>query len=247
MQSIVCVHSAHIMTLVKHGVGSIILWGCVSKAETGTLVWVNGQICCKKWGSGSPSNRSCSATSFMTPSLCCCSEPGMISVVFVDDVLTDLYCLFFFLLHSADCKNNTIAEEQKQLAWLVMETLTVLLQGSNTTNTNAGKHAHTLQAHMPAVWFHWVIQGMSTRGTEDVLISPEPLGHKELPNSSLVGCKQLQEKHLLTCSRLDIYLVKTSRICIKMQESSGGGQCLGQTEGLIWITVRIHPSNRPSI
>ncbi|PWA17023.1 hypothetical protein CCH79_00013243 [Gambusia affinis] len=37
----------------------------------------------------------------------------------------------------ADCKNNPIAEEQKQLAWLVMETLTVLLQGSNTTNTNA--------------------------------------------------------------------------------------------------------------
>ncbi|KAM6959381.1 WD repeat and FYVE domain-containing protein 3 [Aplochiton taeniatus] len=34
-----------------------------------------------------------------------------------------------------DCKNNTAAEEQKQLAWLVMETLTVLLQGSNT---NAG-------------------------------------------------------------------------------------------------------------
>uniref|UniRef100_A0A3P9L505 WD repeat and FYVE domain containing 3 n=1 Tax=Oryzias latipes TaxID=8090 RepID=A0A3P9L505_ORYLA len=37
----------------------------------------------------------------------------------------------------ADCKNNTVAEEQKQLAWLVMETLTVLLHGSNTTNTNA--------------------------------------------------------------------------------------------------------------
>ncbi|XP_014865507.1 PREDICTED: WD repeat and FYVE domain-containing protein 3, partial [Poecilia mexicana] len=37
----------------------------------------------------------------------------------------------------ADCKNNPIAEEQKQLAWLVMETLTVLLQGSNSTNTNA--------------------------------------------------------------------------------------------------------------
>ncbi|KAK1892234.1 WD repeat and FYVE domain containing protein 3, partial [Dissostichus eleginoides] len=37
----------------------------------------------------------------------------------------------------ADCKNNAVAEEQKQLAWLVMETLTVLLQGSNTTNTNA--------------------------------------------------------------------------------------------------------------
>ncbi|KAI4821287.1 hypothetical protein KUCAC02_029225, partial [Chaenocephalus aceratus] len=36
-----------------------------------------------------------------------------------------------------DCKNNAVAEEQKQLAWLVMETLTVLLQGSNTTNTNA--------------------------------------------------------------------------------------------------------------
>ncbi|KAM9447222.1 WD repeat and FYVE domain-containing protein 3 isoform 4-T5 [Clarias gariepinus] len=33
-----------------------------------------------------------------------------------------------------DSKNN-VAEEQKQLAWLVMETLTVLLQGSNT---NAG-------------------------------------------------------------------------------------------------------------
>lgn len=37
----------------------------------------------------------------------------------------------------ADCKNNTAAEEQKQLALLVMETLTVLLQGFN--NTNAGK------------------------------------------------------------------------------------------------------------
>ncbi|XP_045551374.1 WD repeat and FYVE domain-containing protein 3 isoform X1 [Salmo salar] len=34
-----------------------------------------------------------------------------------------------------DCKNSSVAEEQKQLAWLVMETLTVLLQGSNT---NAG-------------------------------------------------------------------------------------------------------------
>ncbi|KAJ8383375.1 hypothetical protein AAFF_G00221650 [Aldrovandia affinis] len=32
-------------------------------------------------------------------------------------------------------KNNCVAEEQKQLAWLVMETLTILLQGSNT---NAG-------------------------------------------------------------------------------------------------------------
>lgn len=30
------------------------------------------------------------------------------------------------------------------MAWLVMETLTVLLQGSNTTNTNAGKHTRTL-------------------------------------------------------------------------------------------------------
>uniref|UniRef100_H2MQV2 WD repeat and FYVE domain containing 3 n=1 Tax=Oryzias latipes TaxID=8090 RepID=H2MQV2_ORYLA len=43
----------------------------------------------------------------------------------------------FLSFCSADCKNNTVAEEQKQLAWLVMETLTVLLQGSNTTNTNA--------------------------------------------------------------------------------------------------------------
>ncbi|XP_066568174.1 WD repeat and FYVE domain-containing protein 3 isoform X2 [Amia ocellicauda] len=34
-----------------------------------------------------------------------------------------------------DSKNNSLMEEQKQLAWLVMETLTVLLQGSNT---NAG-------------------------------------------------------------------------------------------------------------
>uniref|UniRef100_H3DD36 WD repeat and FYVE domain containing 3 n=1 Tax=Tetraodon nigroviridis TaxID=99883 RepID=H3DD36_TETNG len=34
----------------------------------------------------------------------------------------------------ADCKNNTAAEEQKQLALLVMETLTVLLQGFNNTN-----------------------------------------------------------------------------------------------------------------
>ncbi|KAJ8286942.1 hypothetical protein GJAV_G00045160 [Gymnothorax javanicus] len=34
-----------------------------------------------------------------------------------------------------ESKNNNVAEEQKQLAWLVMETLTVLLQGSNT---NAG-------------------------------------------------------------------------------------------------------------
>lgn len=41
----------------------------------------------------------------------------------------------------ADCRNNTAAEEQKQLAWLVMETLTVLLQGSS--NTNAGIHALT--------------------------------------------------------------------------------------------------------
>ncbi|XP_077377164.1 WD repeat and FYVE domain-containing protein 3 isoform X1 [Festucalex cinctus] len=37
----------------------------------------------------------------------------------------------------AEYKNNTVAEEQKQLAWLVMETLTVLLQGSHTMNTNA--------------------------------------------------------------------------------------------------------------
>ncbi|XP_054630463.1 WD repeat and FYVE domain-containing protein 3 isoform X3 [Dunckerocampus dactyliophorus] len=37
----------------------------------------------------------------------------------------------------AECKNNSVAEEQKQLAWLVMETLTVLLQGSHTMNTNA--------------------------------------------------------------------------------------------------------------
>lgn len=52
--------------------------------------------------------------------------------------------MFVFYSSSADCKNNTVAEEQKQLAWLVMETLTVLLQGSN--NTNAGKkqtHTHT--------------------------------------------------------------------------------------------------------
>ncbi|XP_015220356.1 WD repeat and FYVE domain-containing protein 3 isoform X2 [Lepisosteus oculatus] len=34
-----------------------------------------------------------------------------------------------------DSKNNSLMEDQKQLAWLVMETLTVLLQGSNT---NAG-------------------------------------------------------------------------------------------------------------
>lgn len=47
---------------------------------------------------------------------------------------------FLFLLPSsaADCKNSTAAEEQKQLALLVMETLTVLLQGFN--NTNAGKN-----------------------------------------------------------------------------------------------------------
>ncbi|XP_024909182.1 WD repeat and FYVE domain-containing protein 3 isoform X1 [Cynoglossus semilaevis] len=37
----------------------------------------------------------------------------------------------------AECKNNCVAEEQKQLAWLVMETLTVLLQGSNNSSTNA--------------------------------------------------------------------------------------------------------------
>lgn len=43
----------------------------------------------------------------------------------------------------ADCKNNTVAEEQKQLAWLVMETLTVLLQGSN--NTNAGKKKKNIE------------------------------------------------------------------------------------------------------
>lgn len=36
-----------------------------------------------------------------------------------------------------------VAEEQKQLAWLVMETLTVLLQSSN--NTNAGKKNKTKQ------------------------------------------------------------------------------------------------------
>ncbi len=41
-------------------------------------------------------------------------------------------------LWSGDAKNN-VAEEPKQLAWLVMETLTVLLQGSNT---NAGKCVH---------------------------------------------------------------------------------------------------------
>ncbi|KAG9355118.1 hypothetical protein JZ751_001831 [Albula glossodonta] len=41
-------------------------------------------------------------------------------------------------------KNNCVAEEQKQLAWLVMETLTVLLQGSNT---NAGGHMSGLQHH----------------------------------------------------------------------------------------------------
>lgn len=59
-----------------------------------------------------------------------------------------LFSVFVFPLSLADCKNNTVAEEQKQLAWLVMETLTVLLQGSNTTNTNAGKHTHThFQAH----------------------------------------------------------------------------------------------------
>ncbi|XP_036384178.1 WD repeat and FYVE domain-containing protein 3 isoform X2 [Megalops cyprinoides] len=34
-----------------------------------------------------------------------------------------------------ESKNSSVTEEQKQLAWLVMETLTVLLQGSNT---NAG-------------------------------------------------------------------------------------------------------------
>lgn len=43
----------------------------------------------------------------------------------------------------ADCKNNTVAEEQKQLAWLVMETLTVLLQGSN--NTNAGEKKKVIE------------------------------------------------------------------------------------------------------
>ncbi|XP_072570551.1 WD repeat and FYVE domain-containing protein 3 isoform X3 [Paramormyrops kingsleyae] len=35
-----------------------------------------------------------------------------------------------------ESRNNRVAEDQKQLAWLVMETLTVLLQGSNT---NAGQ------------------------------------------------------------------------------------------------------------
>lgn len=58
-------------------------------------------------------------------------------------------CLMSLPLSSADCKNNTVAEEQKQLAWLVMETLTVLLQGSNTTNTNAGNtHTLTLIMHI---------------------------------------------------------------------------------------------------
>ncbi|KAG7490175.1 hypothetical protein JOB18_029475 [Solea senegalensis] len=37
----------------------------------------------------------------------------------------------------AECKKNSVAEEQKQLAWLVMDTLTVLLQGSNISSTNA--------------------------------------------------------------------------------------------------------------
>ncbi|XP_061906663.1 WD repeat and FYVE domain-containing protein 3 isoform X3 [Entelurus aequoreus] len=37
----------------------------------------------------------------------------------------------------AESANNSVVEEQKQLAWLVMETLMVLLQGSHTMNTNA--------------------------------------------------------------------------------------------------------------
>lgn len=53
-----------------------------------------------------------------------------------------LHHAYLSSLFVADCKNNTVAEEQKQLAWLVMETLTVLLQGSNTTNTNAGKQIY---------------------------------------------------------------------------------------------------------
>lgn len=48
--------------------------------------------------------------------------------------------LFLLPLSVADCKNNTASDEQKQLALLVMETLTVLLQGFN--NTNAGTRLH---------------------------------------------------------------------------------------------------------
>lgn len=49
-------------------------------------------------------------------------------------IIQTFVILHFLLCFSGDSKNN-VAEEQKQLAWLVMEALTVLLQGSNT---NAG-------------------------------------------------------------------------------------------------------------
>uniref|UniRef100_A0A673WZ34 WD repeat and FYVE domain containing 3 n=1 Tax=Salmo trutta TaxID=8032 RepID=A0A673WZ34_SALTR len=50
-----------------------------------------------------------------------------------------------------DC-SSSVAEEQRQLAWLVMETLTVLLQGSNTnagTHTHTPHHTHTHTPHTP--------------------------------------------------------------------------------------------------
>lgn len=60
---------------------------------------------------------------------------------------------FLFILPPsvADCKNNTAAEEQKQLALLVMETLTVLLQGFN--NTNAGKLKKRCNSECCDLWF----------------------------------------------------------------------------------------------
>uniref|UniRef100_A0A673WZF5 WD repeat and FYVE domain containing 3 n=1 Tax=Salmo trutta TaxID=8032 RepID=A0A673WZF5_SALTR len=48
--------------------------------------------------------------------------------------------------------DSSVAEEQRQLAWLVMETLTVLLQGSNTnagTHTHTPHHTHTHTPHTP--------------------------------------------------------------------------------------------------
>ena len=59
-----------------------------------------------------------------------------------------------------------MVEEQKQLAWLVMETLTVLLQGSNI---NAGTHSLTL-----TLYYY-----LSTMGAFRVFLCPGSLG---LPN-----------------------------------------------------------------
>ena len=48
--------------------------------------------------------------------------------------------MYKFCVSPGDSRNSSVVEEQKQLAWLVMETLTVLLQGSNI---NAGQCCST--------------------------------------------------------------------------------------------------------